>query len=1180
MAAPEFDLVKVIAENQRGLYDPRSVQEALRIAGLGVIPTDAWDETAVQAIRSFQERENLKPTGILDGKTKVLLERYARIRAKSAPQTEFEPPQRQAQQAQQAYPGPPIDLTEGPDVAETPVEPAAATQPQGPRGLQAFEFSIGEPSRNLVHHPSQPLVIVRWDGSANTVDYREPGAPAWLAAANGVAWSPDASRLLVQGSSGLEVQWSDGETTVAVPGSDPRSVAEWVAENLITQEREFGFAAWRVEEDTGEDSSRSIGAQQRLEVPELASAPVWCWSQDGTVLGVARPNGTVEVHDLSLESLELKLSHAVSFGTEKIQFLHVSNSGGVLVVCDDGSFQVFDIDGSRVGRRTVPEELVETAVFHVNEEVLLFSTNQGRVYTQDARGLAEPQLQVQLDVKVYSARWGHTPTSIVVASSDGRLNGYTLPVEDCTTASVFPEVQSDQPVDINAAGVPDVANGRAAVSAFAYTIISREVATPLSIGLFGGWGSGKSSFMESLESRIRQIAPTAGAQDGNRFHQHVAHIRFNAWHYAETDLWASLATCILAGLAREVIADPPDGEDAIKARVAETHARLLEAIGSSQERLQRAKVLHAEASKTLQQQIERRSFGTRATAALRALQAFRKDPAVAPLFAQVKADKQTERALASAAASYGGGQKLFQTVLALVRRPRNFVLFLAALALMYYTPEIAKFFGWSSATISHGLIIPVATFIGGFAPTFSKIQAFIDEAKEYTSAFEKAEFAYKETFAELEAVAEKEVLAAEAEVAVAEHEVTKATEQLHDFESGRALYDFIAARSQSEDYSKRLGVVSQIRKDFEQLETLLLKNKYATELAAETDRDVKKDRAEKTRPVTRVVLYIDDLDRCPPDRVVRVLEAIHLLLAQKLFVVVVAADPKWLLNCLAFHYKELLVLPGDRTDEDAQTAEEYRLRPSQYLEKIFQIPFQVGKMQVDGYKNLIDELVEVAESTQSGTEENQNASENETSHGGSEDSTPAADTSDANQNDSTIPDRNPDKGRLWDGSRAAALRLDERERTQMKLLHPLLKTPRNVKSFVNTYLLHRVLQYDRLDAFLQEREYEAFAVLLAALTGDRQLFGLLEADIRYASTEKAFRTSLVSAMNAVDDPDTNAASAKMSEVPAARTSDAGFYRRALEEVNRYSFGLPSTTNGDNGERKEAGPTDNQKRGLS
>jgi hypothetical protein len=58
--------------------------------------------------------------------------------------------------------------------------------------------------------------------------------------------------------------------------------------------------------------------------------------------------------------------------------------------------------------------------------------------------------------------------------------------------------------------------------------------------------------------------------------------------------------------------------------------------------------------------------------------------------------------------------------------------------------------------------------------------------------------------------------------------------------------------------------------------------------------------------IDRIILYIDDLDRCPPRRVVEMLEAIHLLLAIDLFVVVVAVDPRWLLRSIAAHYRDLL----------------------------------------------------------------------------------------------------------------------------------------------------------------------------------------------------------------------------------------------------------------------------------
>ena len=105
--------------------------------------------------------------------------------------------------------------------------------------------------------------------------------------------------------------------------------------------------------------------------------------------------------------------------------------------------------------------------------------------------------------------------------------------------------------------------------------------------------------------------------------------------------------------------------------------------------------------------------------------------------------------------------------------------------------------------------------------------------------------------------------------------------------------------------------------------------------------------------IDRIVLYIDDLDRCPPTRVVEVLEAVHLLLAGRLFVVVVAVDPRWLLRSIAAHYAELF------QGEHLPAAETWIDGPAQYLEKIFQIVLTLPPLEEGGYRRLIDSLVGV-----------------------------------------------------------------------------------------------------------------------------------------------------------------------------------------------------------------------------
>jgi WD40 repeat protein len=97
----------------------------------------------------------------------------------------------------------------------------------------------------------------------------------------------------------------------------------------------------------------------------------------------------------------------------------------------------------------------------------------------------------------------------------------------------------------------------------------------------------------------------------------------------------------------------------------------------------------------------------------------------------------------------------------------------------------------------------------------------------------------------------------------------------------------------------------------------------------------------QAEPPDRIVLYIDDLDRCPPDRVVEVLEAVHLILTLDLFIVVVAVDARWMIRSLESHYREFFsAANGAGTGtRDRPGGDSNRIAPYDYLDKIFQIPY-------------------------------------------------------------------------------------------------------------------------------------------------------------------------------------------------------------------------------------------------
>jgi hypothetical protein len=106
--------------------------------------------------------------------------------------------------------------------------------------------------------------------------------------------------------------------------------------------------------------------------------------------------------------------------------------------------------------------------------------------------------------------------------------------------------------------------------------------------------------------------------------------------------------------------------------------------------------------------------------------------------------------------------------------------------------------------------------------------------------------------------------------------------------------------------------------------------------------------------IDRILLYIDDLDRCPPERVVEVLQAVHLLLAFPLFVVVVGVDARWVSRSLALRFRTLWRQRGGRAAGDPNEA---AATPEDYLEKIFQIPFWLEPMGDDVTRDYIRALV-------------------------------------------------------------------------------------------------------------------------------------------------------------------------------------------------------------------------------
>lgn len=305
--------------------------------------------------------------------------------------------------------------------------------------------------------------------------------------------------------------------------------------------------------------------------------------------------------------------------------------------------------------------------------------------------------------------------------------------------------------------------------------------------------------------------------------------------------------------------------------------------------------------------------------------------------------------------------------------------------------------------------------------------------------------------------------------------------ELGQLDAARRLGDYLLELRSPQRYEQYRGLLGRIHQDLKQLsDTLVAARKQWLNRGSVGP-----------PPLQRIVLYVDDLDRCPPEKVIDVLRAVHLLLALPLFVVIVAVDPRWLRRALEQHHAALF-LAGDRGDEGQAS-------PADYLDKIFQIPYALRPIgeRVGGYiRSLLPEAVQLVPvastpppvATTTATEATTiGATPTVPGRPDAELDTPREKLDTPRQKAERFTETSP--VRRVDDLRPEGLRLSAAEREFLPLLRPLLPTPRSAKRLVNLYRLLRIgIPEAELPAFVGDGDgdggpYQAAAVLLATVIG-------------------------------------------------------------------------------------------------
>ncbi len=175
------------------------------------------------------------------------------------------------------------------------------------------------------------------------------------------------------------------------------------------------------------------------------------------------------------------------------------------------------------------------AVRHISPRHLIYgllSVDKSRATQQLAR----------LGIKKEDVALGVPPAPPIVEAA-------TPEISPLAWRSARPGVASD-----TVAGQKDLLGLEREVEVLCSVIAARDVEPPLSIGLFGDWGTGKTFFMKQMEAWINRMKTQARARDGaatpSAYCTNVVQLWFNAWHYIDANLWASLTAEIFDGLGR------------------------------------------------------------------------------------------------------------------------------------------------------------------------------------------------------------------------------------------------------------------------------------------------------------------------------------------------------------------------------------------------------------------------------------------------------------------------------------------------------------------------------------------------------------------------------------------------------------------------------------------------------
>lgn len=898
-----------------------------------------------------------------------------------------------------------LSETIAPDSAATEMFELATNLPfQGQTGISSIAFS---PDGQIIVSGSDDTTLRLWDRQGNAIGEPFVGHNEHV---YGVAFSPDGQTILSGGYDFSLRLWNlngqqireifadrdgyvvslafsrDGKTIVS--GHATGTMQLWDLQGNPLRER------WQAHQ--GDVFGIAVSPNGRTFASGGSDGTIRIWDWQGNPIGVPwqRDNARIMAIAVSPDG-DILVSgddHGILQMWEHGPFIEKLLSPATRTF---GGSPEENQPGNPLGKPLLGHtDLITAIAFSPDGKTIVSASNDKTMRLWDRQGnpIGEPLQAHTLDVKAVA--FSPDGKTVVSGGSDG-MRLWNLYKTQITLIS--------QRLQNDLAKGQDCLNIETELQALADILSMRDVEPPLAVGILGGWGSGKSFAMHLIQQRLNELRSRKLTREqawegtSNPYVGHIYQVRFDAWTYAKADLWSSLMQTIFSEFNRQLTLEKQIATAIARATLVNTTPPKATTNQSFWQRLRQWLVREpvTPTSPPLpdinplrqQAQLDGGMFWQALNDMNDSDRALMLETNLSPLawdrlkvgqsqqeltdylwkqLGELRQNEKTELVEKTKALQQ---EKRLLRRLILLRTPLYFlqknwlilVAFLigAAIATYPWLPQDIKdrLPKDLDAVLSR---MPGVTALSGLGSAFLTGRSLWEKTRAEQEKI-LADLKKHQTFVqtqlnatkELKTTAHQEVLQSDiiikqkvAAIQQLEAQIGQQQQQIGLSSAFPTLDDFISDRLQNDSYSKQLGFLQQVQRDLADLT-----NHFTFPNQSDTSKTQFKERLEKLQQIfprgpARIILYIDDLDRCPPEQVVSVLEAVQLILKTPLFIVVLAIDDRYIARALEKVYAGVLTRQGHPSGID-------------YLEKIIQLPYRMRPISPEGLEKYLQAQIEL-----------------------------------------------------------------------------------------------------------------------------------------------------------------------------------------------------------------------------